>query len=306
MAECKATRSTVLSSLLIGVCVVAVVFLIIGFTVLKKDDSTDSTLEPGPCDRGDGHDDYVANGTDIAINNDVNAYLVEPIGSCLAAVVVIHDIYGYEMGATRLVADELASRGYTAVMPDLYRGNPWNGTGDFAEWKSQHPQDRIDRDVDATLDYIHTELDIANIGMVGFCFGGRQTVLASAPSPGRLQAGVGFYGVGTTTTEVLSMQAPTLLVYGQNDTGQPLEGVHVLQDALRDANRLLDDPTGDDSNLDGPASFIKIFDDVGHAFVHRADRNDPVAAAAADDAKQDMYYWLNRYLPTESEQVWSN
>ncbi|XP_070536195.1 carboxymethylenebutenolidase homolog [Ptychodera flava] len=272
----------------------AAVGIVLTLTLMESDSPT----EPGPCDRGDGHDDYVANGTDIAINDDVNAYLVEPIGSCLAAVVVIHDIYGYEMGATRLIADELASRGYTAVMPDLFRGNPWNGTGNIVEWYSKHPQSRIDADVDATLDYIHAELDIENIGVVGFCFGGHQTVLASAPPPNRVRAGVAFYGVGTTSDEVLSMQAPTMLVYGQNDTIQSVEDVYVLEEALGDADRFLDDLTADDSNLNGPAAFVKVFDDVGHAFVHRADRNDPVAAAASREAKQDMYYWLERYLPT--------
>ncbi|XP_070536194.1 carboxymethylenebutenolidase homolog [Ptychodera flava] len=262
---------------------------------------SDSPTEPGPCDRGDGHDDYVANGTDIAINDDLNAYLVEPIGSCLAAVVVIHDIYGYELGATRLIADELASRGYTAVMPDLYRGNAWNGTGDFLRWRAQHPQARIDGDMDATLDYIHNDLGIENAAVVGFCFGGRQTVLASGSCADRIKAGVGFYGAGVTEDELLLMKAPTLLIYAEEDPLEPVDDVLELEDSLRDANRLLDDMTADDSDLSGPPAFIKIYEDVDHGFVHRANRSDPVAAAAADKAKTDMYYWLDRYLPTESE-----
>ncbi|XP_077993137.1 carboxymethylenebutenolidase homolog [Glandiceps talaboti] len=295
------TRTFVVLGLVIVVVVVAVLLSLV-FTVWQsEDDGSDVPVDSGPCDPGDTRDDYIANGTDIVINANLSAYLVEPVGSCRGAVIVIHDIYGYELGATRLIADELATHGYTAIMPDLFRGNPWAGQINYIGWRTSHPQERVDHDVDVTLEYIHTELGRKYAGVVGFCWGGRQTVLASGPSTDRIQVGVGFYGVGISNDEALAMSAPTMLIFAEEDVFQPVDGVYSLEDALEAENRLLDSPTADDSELSGPAAFIRIFEDVGHGFVHRANRSDPVAAAVAEEAKQDMYTWLERYLPVEDD-----
>ncbi|XP_077994001.1 carboxymethylenebutenolidase homolog [Glandiceps talaboti] len=292
------TRTFVGIGLLIVIVVIAVL-VPLALTVWK-DNTASPSDESGPCDPGDTRDDYIANGTDIVINANLSAYLVEPVGSCVGAVIVIHDIYGYELGATRLIADELATHGYTAIMPDLFRGNPWTGEGDFAEWRSSHPQERVDQDVDVTLEYLRVELEQRNIGVIGFCWGGKQVALASGPSAERVQVGVGFYGVGITSDEALAMKAPTMLIFAQNDTVIPLDAVHVVENALQDENRLLDSPSADDAKLNGPAAYVKVFEDVGHGFVHRADRSDSVAAALAEEAKEDMYTWLERYLPLEN------
>ncbi|XP_077993812.1 carboxymethylenebutenolidase homolog [Glandiceps talaboti] len=295
------TRTFVVLGLVIVVVVVAVLLSLV-FTVWQsEDDGSDVPVESGPCDPGDTRDDYIANGTDIVINANLSAYLVEPVGSCLGAVIVIHDIYGYELGATRLIADELATHGYTAIMPDLFRGNPWTSGGDYVEWRRSHPQERVDQDVDVTLEYIHIDLGMKYAGVVGFCWGGEQTVLASGPSTDRIQVGVAFYGAGITPDMAVAMLAPTMLIYGENDTAQSIDRVYRIEDALEAENRLLDSPTADDSELSGPAAFIRIFEDVGHGFVHRANRSDPVAAAVAEEAKQDMYTWLERYLPVEDD-----
>ncbi|XP_077993906.1 carboxymethylenebutenolidase homolog [Glandiceps talaboti] len=290
--------------LAVGVIIVAVVLAILltlFFTVWNDNQSSPSR----PCDPGDTRDDYVADGTDVVINANLSAYLVEPVGSCLGAVIVIHDIYGYEVGSTRLIADELATHGYTAIMPDLFRGNPWNGGswGQYAMWNMSHPQERVDQDVEASVEYLQSVKGLENVGIIGFCWGGRQVVLASNSQSTQIQAGVGFYGVLITAEQATDMSFPTMLIFAQNDTIQSLDGVYLIEEALKGVNRMLDSVTADDSGMGGPPAYVKVFDDADHAFVHRANRSDPVAAALAEEAKQDMYTWLERYLPLENDNM---
>ncbi|XP_077993783.1 carboxymethylenebutenolidase homolog [Glandiceps talaboti] len=296
--ETKTRPSLIITGLLFALVVVCVL-IGLGLTIWER---SPGIMVPPPCDAANKKDVFIiADATDINVNLDLSAYLVEPVGSCRGAVIVIHDIYGYELGATRLMADELATHGYTAIMPDLFRGNPWTGEGDYAEWRSSHPQERVDQDVQATLEYIHTNQSLKNIGVVGFEWGGRQVVLASGKFSNKIQVGVGFYGVPVDimSSEVLAMQAPTMLIFAQSDTVVSLERVYLMREALKAANRLLGQPSADDSVLSGPAAFVAIIEGADNGFVHRVNSSDPVAADMAEDAKQDMYTWLKRYLPTE-------
>ncbi|XP_070536184.1 carboxymethylenebutenolidase homolog isoform X2 [Ptychodera flava] len=257
-----------------------------------------------PCEAGDVREEYTAAGNMTTVNSNLTAYVSQPREmSCKGAVLVFHDIFGLDIGANRAAADELARNGYTAVLPDLFRGNPWTSSSDwrqFGIWMSGHPQERINNDVDATLEFIEQSLDYDDIGIVGFCWGGTQVILGTARLAARIKAGISFYGSVQVMTpqDILAMRAPTLLVHAENDTVVPLAAVQNQEILLQDANRLLRSVDDNDANIDPSlVTFVKVFEGVEHGFAHRGDRNDPFIMQAAAEAFSDMYTWLDKYLP---------
>ncbi|XP_077980743.1 carboxymethylenebutenolidase homolog [Glandiceps talaboti] len=256
----------------------------------------------GPCKPGDIRKDVVTKGEVVEINSNVKAYLARPSGQPKAAVLVINDIFGYELPANRVIADNLAQHGYTALLPDLFRNDPWDvnmspmsPSSNFPDWLAKHKQDRVDGDIDASLEYIHDKLGISIVGAIGFCWGGKQVVLASRKSSVRFKVAVGFYAVRLDVNDAVAMKTPTMLIFGEQDSLTPMQGIAEIEKAMKDCNRLITTTTSDVSKLDGPAVRVKIFKDVGHGFVHRGDRSDPIVDAAANEAIDDMYEWLEKF-----------
>lgn len=66
--------------------------------------------KPCPCDIGDRMD-YGGLGHDVQIEH-IKAYLVKPSSASDKAIIVIQDIYGWQLPNTRYMADMLAANGY--------------------------------------------------------------------------------------------------------------------------------------------------------------------------------------------------
>lgn len=69
--------------------------------------------KPCPCDIGD-RSDYGGLGQEVQIEH-IKAYVVKPSATSDKAVIVIQDIFGWELPNTRYMADMLAANGYTCV-----------------------------------------------------------------------------------------------------------------------------------------------------------------------------------------------
>lgn len=107
-------------------------------------------------------------------------------------VIVIQEWWGLN-DQIRSVADRLATAGYTALAPDLYRGR-LASTADEAN----HMMTGLDF-VDATHQDLrgaaaHLAALCPKVGVMGFCMGGALTVSAAVHVPG-LSAAVCFYGI---------------------------------------------------------------------------------------------------------------
>lgn len=119
--------------------------------------------KPCPCDIGDRME-YGGLGQEVQIGH-TNGYLVKPSNASDKAIIVIQDIYGWQLPNTRYMADMLSANGYmcvkqcsstvfcnvclhyiivifsalnSAVCPDFYVGKePWSPSHDwskFQEW----------------------------------------------------------------------------------------------------------------------------------------------------------------------------
>jgi carboxymethylenebutenolidase len=175
------------------------------------------------------------------------AYRAMPAGkSRLPVVLVVSEIFGvheYIADVTR----RFGRQGYLAIAPELFvRQGDAGSYGEVAklmsEVVSQVPDAQAMGDLDACAAWAQANGgDTNRLGVTGFCWGGRITWLYCAHNPG-VKAGVAWYGklVGDTnalqTTHPVqaaaTLKAPVLGLYGENDTGIPLDTVDRMKAAL--------------------------------------------------------------------------
>ncbi|KAL8194195.1 UNVERIFIED_CONTAM: hypothetical protein K2H54_004016 [Gekko kuhli] len=102
---------------------------------------------PCPCNAGDTLD-YESLGHEIPVEH-ISAYLCKPFLPAEKAVIVIHDIYGWQLPNTRYIVDMLAANGYLAILPDFYKGQePWKPSSDwttFSEWLKTRDAKKINK-----------------------------------------------------------------------------------------------------------------------------------------------------------------
>jgi carboxymethylenebutenolidase len=155
----------------------------------------------------------------------VQAFVVYPEVSGKAPVVVlIHEIFGLSDWA-KLMADELAAKGYIVVAPDLLSGAGPNGGGtDAFAGQDQVTKaisglnpDQVTADLDAAADY-GKKLPSANgkLYVAGFCWGGGKT-FAYATHRHDIAAAFVFYGPPPPEADMKSITAPIYGFYAGND-----------------------------------------------------------------------------------------
>ncbi len=122
----------------------------------------------------------------------LQGYLAEPAaGAAAPGVVVIQEWWGLN-DQIRAVADRLASAGYVALVPDLYRGKL------TVEAEEAHHlmtglnfADAATQDIRGAAQLLKARC--ARVGVTGFCMGGALTLLSVGAAP-ELDAGVVWYG----------------------------------------------------------------------------------------------------------------
>jgi carboxymethylenebutenolidase len=133
---------------------------------------------------------------------EIPLYVAEPSGVPRGAVVVIQEIFGINSGI-RQKCEDWAAKGYLAVAPDVFwrqeAGIELNPdvpeefqTG--VSYMMKHDFDLGIRDVEAVIHWIRREKNVAKVGLVGFCMGGKIAYMAATRTD--IDASVGYYGVG--------------------------------------------------------------------------------------------------------------
>jgi carboxymethylenebutenolidase len=166
-----------------------------------------------------------------------------------AGIVVIQEAFGVNAYIEDVVR-RLAESGYHAVAPDLFHRSG-GGTADYGDWDTvmtlfaSVTGDRdLLVDVDAALDHLRGRgFADTQLGIVGFCFGGRVSFLVALERA--IGAAVGFYGGGIVTgrfpqfptlvERAASLQTPWLGLFGDEDPSIPVDDVERLRRALTTA-----------------------------------------------------------------------
>jgi carboxymethylenebutenolidase len=228
-----------------------------------------------------------------APGGEIPAYRAMPAaGGPFATVLVVHEIFGVHEHI-KDICRRLAKAGYFAVAPALYaREGDVTGMGDMKDVMkvvSKVPDSQVAADLDATVAWAANtgKADTAKLGVVGFCWGGRQVWLYAAHNPS-LKAGVAWYGVLRWTKNKLTpkdpidlvsqMNAQVLGLYGGADEHIPTSQAEELRVSLKAA---------------GKPSEIIIYPNTPHGF--NADYRPSYRPKQAKDAWQRMLAWLKEH-----------
>jgi carboxymethylenebutenolidase len=202
--------------------------------------------------------------------NSVEGHLAKPEGAGpWPVVVVIQEWWGLD-GQTKSIADRFAKEGYLAFAPDLYHGELAQlGDGDTAMKLVQKYGPTAANDLykvfDGLKDHPHST---GKVGSVGFCFGGRMSLMLSTMQP--VDAICTFYGGGMQTTfDQLrtNLKAPVLGFFGDADGSIPAGTVEEF-------DKLLDDV--------GVEHEVITYPNSGHAFFRDSDPSVYKPEAAKD------------------------
>ncbi len=237
---------------------------------------------------------------------DMQCYVSQPeaVGT-YPAVIVVMEAFGVNKHIQN-VADRLAKEGYVAIAPAFFHregleegvregSNPifsYGGTEDAdprSKAMANLRDDDIVADVDATIAYLKTlpRVDGDNIGITGFCVGGRISYLAATSCPGLKAASV-FYG-GRITAPFGDGPAPIELTqniecavmgnFGEQDQNPTPAEVATIEAELK---------------KHGKVSDFKVYPGAGHGFF--CEERDSYHEASAKDAWERTVAWFKKHL----------
>lgn len=212
---------------------------------------------------------------------DVRAYVAKPKGDGpFPTVIMIHDFFGLRESIAGK-ADLLAEQGYLVIAPDTFRSSSTSWIPRAIYQVITTKPENVNADLDSIYAWLETQSDVdANrIAIVGFCYGGRTSLVYSLHNNG-LAATVIFYGSPETDPEVLkNLPGPLLGIFGSADQSISVDEVYAFDDALNEA---------------GVTHEITLYEGQPHAFVE--DVAGIKAGGAQGEAWNQMLVFLEKNL----------
>ncbi|MCU0229242.1 MAG: dienelactone hydrolase family protein [Bryobacterales bacterium] len=226
-------------------------------------------------------------------NGNIPAYRALPAsGGNLPVVVVIPEIFGLHEHI-KDVCRRLAHLGYFAIAHEpFFRHGDVTKLSDFGairEIVGKTSDQEVLADLDAAVAFAGAsgKANLQRIAVTGFCWGGRMVWLYTAHSA-RVKAGAAWYGrlVGQASElqpkhpvdVAANLNAPVLGLYGEEDTGIPLDTI----DKMRAA-----------ATAGGKTANILVYPKAPHAF--HADYRPSYREKDAKDAWAAMLAWFKKY-----------
>jgi carboxymethylenebutenolidase len=192
-------------------------------------------------------------------------------------VVILPDVRGLFPFYIEL-AERFAQAGHPAIAIDYFGRTAGLGPrGEDFEYMphvEQTTTEQIQADAGAALATLRERTGVRSVVSVGFCFGGRLSLLAGASSELGLDGVVSFYGSlgagrlshAAPLDHAHEIRCPVLGLYGGADAGIPVEQVRELESRLADA---------------GVPHELVIYPGAPHSFFDRSFENHADACADA-------------------------
>lgn len=165
----------------------------------------------------------------------VEGYLAEAASSGAPGLVVIQEWWGLN-DQIRGVADRYAAAGYTALVPDLYRGK---AAVEAAE--AEHLMNGLDfgdaagQDVRGAVQHLKRQLGCPKVGVTGYCMGGALTLLSVVNVP-EADAAVVWYGAPPLEyIDPAKVKVPLMGHFATDDAHFPIATIDALEHKLREA-----------------------------------------------------------------------
>ena len=161
-------------------------------------------------------------------NGPTTAYVARPDGSNGKSVIVIQEWWGLN-DHIKDIAGRWASEGFTAVAPDLYRGQVATNPDEAS--KMMHAlaiEDGLDT-IRNTVDAASKALNVGHFGITGYCMGGTFALRAACEVEG-FSAAAPFYGDIPEEDVLKKLRTPTIFVSGTKDAWINPEKVALLEE----------------------------------------------------------------------------
>lgn len=225
---------------------------------------------------------------------DILAYEARPMFDAqFPAMIVIHENAGL-LDHFEDVARRYAKEGYVAVAVDFL--SRVGGSSDNQmenQMKQREMSDTmVQSDIDSTIKYLKSKQYVRGdrIGITGFCWGGRQSMIAALRSR-EIAVGVPYYGFPVNARpsaiqsinpiELVPASTATILAhFGANDRAIPLEQVSQFEQALMENNKVYE---------------LYIYEGAGHAFFNDS-RPQVYNETAAKLSWERTLAFLEKYL----------
>jgi carboxymethylenebutenolidase len=163
----------------------------------------------------------------------LSAYVVKPEGAPRGAVVVVQEIFGVNSHIRRVV-EQYAAEGYVAIAPAMFDRFQKGVDLGYDGMAMQQGIALLGRTTnETTLADLKAAIEAVahdgNVGMVGYCWGGRATYLAACHT--NIAAGVAYYGGGIPQLLPDTPRCPMMFHYGERDSHIPLGDVEKVRQA---------------------------------------------------------------------------
>ena len=185
----------------------------------------------------------------------VDLYVAKPKSEAVATVIVLQEIFGIT-DHIKDVCKQYAAHGYLAIAPALFDRIKKNIVLDYSsfaegrDYKMQLQDEQVLLDIAASAATAENDLKVA---VIGFCFGGALSYLASTRL--NLDCAISYYGGGIAEKYINQKPlCPIMYHFGALDPIIPSTDVAAIQ-----------------SNH--PEGVFHIYDDAGHGF-NCSDRRD--------------------------------
>lgn len=190
-------------------------------------------------------------------------------------VIVIQEWWGL-VPHIREVCDRFAAAGFTALAPDLYRGEHTTEPDEAGKLMMALNVDRAVADMGGAIDFLrgHEAVTSDGVGVIGFCMGGGLALVLACRRPDAVAACAPFYGLipwEGAQPDWSALACPVRGHYAADDGFFGPAAVAELQATL--------DGLGKDAQL-------VVHPGVGHAFFndHRPEVHDAAESTKAWDA----------------------
>lgn len=142
---------------------------------------------------------------------------------------------------------------------------------------------RVCSDIESTISFLRRDKGAKSVATVGFCFGGKFSMLSGAQGMGSVQGAVVVHGSRLEAQDGERLRCPCLMLNAEDDVEKSPEVYAALQEALQDA------PPGGFHTLKGTT----------HGFALRGDPADPAVVQAQQEVKEKTLAFLREVLGGE-------
>lgn len=205
-------------------------------------------------------------------------FLAKPTGNeAYPGVILIHEWWGLNDNIKDM-ARSLASEGYVVLAANLYASQAATTPDGARQLVTTFDPQKGIANIKSATEFLKSQ-GAQKIATIGWCFGGTQS-MNYALSGNELDATVIYYGQPVTNeTQLSQIRWPVLGIFGELDSGIPVEKVNDFQSSL--------------NNLE-IQNEIFIYPRVGHAFANPSGAN--YAPDETKDAWQKTVSFLDKHL----------